>query len=68
LFPSSRLLSKKAKELFQREAGALYKLYHPQNFEFFEAKLGGEVGCLFWRKITLRVKLTAIVKVSWALE
>jgi serine/threonine-protein kinase len=40
----------KAKELFQREAGALYKLYHPQlpKFrEFFEAKLGGEVGCLF---------------------
>ena len=40
----------KAKELFEREAGALYKLYHPQlpKFrEFFEAKLEGEVGCLF---------------------
>ena len=40
----------KAKELFEREAGALYKLYHPQlpKFrEFFEAKLGGEVSCLF---------------------
>ena len=40
----------KAKELFQREAGALYKLNHPQvpGFrEFFQADLGGGVGCLF---------------------
>ena len=40
----------KAKELFEREAGALYKLLHPQvpKFrEFFEAKLGGGVSYLF---------------------
>lgn len=40
----------KAKELFQREAGALYKLKHPQlpRFrEFFQADLGGGSGCLF---------------------
>ena len=40
----------KAKELFEREAGALYKLDHPQlpKFrEFFQATLEGGVGCLF---------------------
>ena len=40
----------KAKELFEREAGALYKLEHPQlpKFrEFFQATLEGGVGCLF---------------------
>lgn len=41
---------KKAKELFEREAGALHQLNHPQvpRFrEFFQADLGGGVGCLF---------------------
>lgn len=40
----------KAKDLFQREAVALYKLNHPQlpQFrEFFQAQLGDGVGCLF---------------------
>ena len=40
----------KAKDLFQREAAALYKLKHPQlpQFrEFFLAQLGGKNGCLF---------------------
>lgn len=40
----------KAKDLFQREAAALYKLNHPQlpQFrEFFQAQLGDGVGCLF---------------------
>lgn len=40
----------KAEELFEREAGALYKLDHPQlpRFrEFFAAKLPGGVSCLF---------------------
>lgn len=40
----------KAKDLFQREASALYKLKHPQlpQFrEFFQAQLAGQVGCLF---------------------
>lgn len=40
----------KAKELFQREAGALYKLDHPQLpvfREFFQADLGDGVGCLY---------------------
>lgn len=41
---------KKAKELFEREAGTLHKLNHPQlpRFrQFFQADLGGGVGCLF---------------------
>jgi serine/threonine-protein kinase len=40
----------KAKELFEREAGALHKLDHPQlpKFrEFFQAELGEGVSCLF---------------------
>lgn len=40
----------KAKELFEREAGALYKLNHPQlpKFrEFFQAELAAGVSCLF---------------------
>jgi len=40
----------KAKDLFQREAAALYKLNHPQlpKFrEFFQAQLGEGIGCLF---------------------
>lgn len=40
----------KAKELFQREASALYKLNHPQlsGFrEFFQADKGDGIGCLF---------------------
>src|SRR4028118_1088489 len=40
----------KAKELFEREAGALHKLHHPQLpgfWELFQADMGGGVGCLF---------------------
>jgi len=40
----------KAKELFEREAGALHKLHHPQLpgfWELFQADIGGGVGCLF---------------------
>jgi serine/threonine-protein kinase len=40
----------KAKELFEREAGALHKLKHPQLpgfWELFQADIGGGVGCLF---------------------
>jgi serine/threonine-protein kinase len=40
----------KAKELFEREAGALHKLRHPQLpgfWELFQADMGGGVGCLF---------------------
>ena len=40
----------KAKDLFQREAAALYKLKHsqlPQFREFFLAQLGSKNGCLF---------------------
>jgi serine/threonine-protein kinase len=40
----------KAKELFEREAGALHKLHHPQLpgfLELFQADMGGGVGCLF---------------------
>jgi len=40
----------KAKELFEREAGALHKLHHPQLpgfWELFQAELGGGLGCLF---------------------
>lgn len=40
----------KAKELFEREAGALHKLKHPQLpgfLELFQADMGGGVGCLF---------------------
>lgn len=46
---SSRQLDK-AKELFEREASAIYKLHHPQlpGFrEFFQANMGDGVGCLF---------------------
>jgi serine/threonine-protein kinase len=40
----------KAKELFEREAGALHQLQHPQLpkfWELFQADLGGGVCCLF---------------------
>ncbi|HEY9603470.1 MAG TPA: serine/threonine-protein kinase [Allocoleopsis sp.] len=40
----------KAKELFEREAGTLHQLQHPQLpkfWELFQADLGGGVGCLF---------------------
>ncbi len=40
----------KAKELFEREAGALHKLNHPQLpkfLEFFQAQLTHEISCLF---------------------
>src|ERR687885_599080 len=40
----------KAKELFEREAGALHKLHHPQLpgfWELFQADMGGGRGCLF---------------------
>ena len=40
----------KAKELFEREAGALHQLRHPQLpgfWELFQADMGGGVGCLF---------------------
>lgn len=40
----------KAKELFEREAGALHKLHHPQLprfWELFQADMGAGVGCLF---------------------
>lgn len=40
----------KAKELFEREAGALHKLNHPQLpkfLEFFQAQLTPEISCLF---------------------
>lgn len=40
----------KAKELFEREASAIYKLNHrqlPGFREFFDAKLGDAAGCLF---------------------
>ena len=40
----------KAKELFEREAGALHQLHHPQLpgfWELFQADIGGGVGCLF---------------------
>ncbi len=40
----------KAKELFEREAGALHKLKHsqlPGFWELFQADMGGGVGCLF---------------------
>ncbi len=40
----------KAKELFEREAGALHQLHHPQLpgfWELFQADVGGGVGCLF---------------------
>ncbi|HEY9851969.1 MAG TPA: serine/threonine-protein kinase [Leptolyngbyaceae cyanobacterium] len=46
---SSRQLDK-AKELFEREASAIYKLNHPQlpGFrEFFQANMGDGAGCLF---------------------
>ncbi len=40
----------KAKELFEREAGALHKLHHPQLpgfWELFQADMGAGTGCLF---------------------
>lgn len=40
----------KAKELFEREAGALHQLHHPQLpgfWELFQADIGGGVDCLF---------------------
>ncbi len=40
----------KAKELFEREAGALHQLNHPQLprfWELFQADMGGGIGCLF---------------------
>ena len=40
----------KAKELFEREAGALHKLHHPQLpgfWELFQADIGDGLGCLF---------------------
>lgn len=40
----------KAKQLFEREAGALHQLRHPQLpgfWELFQADMGGGVGCLF---------------------
>jgi serine/threonine-protein kinase len=40
----------KAKELFEREAGALHQLRHPQLpgfWELFQADMGGGTGCLF---------------------
>jgi serine/threonine-protein kinase len=40
----------KAKELFEREAGALHQLRHPQLpgfWELFQADIGGGSGCLF---------------------
>lgn len=40
----------KAKELFEREAGALHRLNHsqlPKFWELFQADMGGDTGCLF---------------------
>jgi serine/threonine-protein kinase len=40
----------KAKELFEREAGVLHRLHHPQLpgfWELFQADIGGGRGCLF---------------------
>ncbi len=40
----------KAKELFEREAGVLHQLQHPQLprfWELFQADMGGGMGCLF---------------------
>ena len=40
----------KAKELFEREAGALHQLQHsqlPKFWELFPADMGGNMGCLF---------------------
>jgi serine/threonine protein kinase len=40
----------KAKELFEREAGILHQLNHPQLprfWELFQAEMGGGAGCLF---------------------
>lgn len=40
----------KAKELFEREAGALHQLQHaqlPKFWELFPADMGGNLGCLF---------------------